>query len=383
MFEKDKHYVFRNGPAKKMKEASPQSKKLFSFFGILILSSLLINGCCDPCENGTGPCCPEGDEIFYTAKPLNSEVPGIFAVSPDGSSFRTVVKNGILFSRPSENGKLVFLRNDPQGNDSIVMVDLDGSNLEGIVNERISRTTLTFPVLSPDAKWVAFTGRDKDGLNVLSLHWIADDRTVEISYSLAESILPVFSPDSKYMAFFEEQNEELVLRVIDPNRQQNFDAYPPKNTGYKLRDLIEPPSIDWSSDGMELVYSFTSADSSQIIIARVDQSDEKVLRLDQIGAIATVFRPGSKRLAFISTKGDLWTADSDTANPDLKRLIETDSTQFNSNPEWSPDGSMIIFNNYSVFDEQEGASLILFDLENEIPVILSSKNVNPKGFWKR
>jgi Tol biopolymer transport system component len=325
-------------------------------------------------------------EIFFTAKPLNSEVPGIYAILPDGSGFREIVKNGILYSRPSKSRLIAFLRNSPTGNDSIVLVNIDGSGMLGVINERVSRTSLTFPVLSPDGLLLAFQGRDNTGNHVLSIHWISRGETNEKSLRLSEGTLPSFSPDSKYLAFFEDNvhTGEMMLKVIDPYKQLNFDVYPPMNTGYRIKSLIHPPLIDWSSDALEIVYAMATADSSRIFIARIDQSLTKVLKLDELGAINPVLRPITNDLiAFVSKKGDIYTAKPDEENPDFLELLRSDVSEFYADPQWSPDGEKMILNNYSTYDTKEGASMILFDTKNKIPAILSSKNVNPQGFWKR
>ncbi len=86
---------------------------------------------CDVCtyyDSGGNP--KEGD-IFFTAMPLAKDIPHIYSISPSGTNLREVVTNGVMYSKPSINGRIVYFRFTSEGNE-LRICSVDGTN-DGLI----------------------------------------------------------------------------------------------------------------------------------------------------------------------------------------------------------------------------------------------------------
>ncbi|MFN3307009.1 MAG: hypothetical protein ACK42Z_07475, partial [Candidatus Kapaibacteriota bacterium] len=94
---------------------------------IIVVNFVILLFACDPCKYEDMYSFPEGD-IYFTALPVNSNEPSIFQIDIDQSNPKELIKNGRLFSAPSKDNKLVFIRDYSTGSQDVILSNIDGSN---------------------------------------------------------------------------------------------------------------------------------------------------------------------------------------------------------------------------------------------------------------
>jgi dipeptidyl aminopeptidase/acylaminoacyl peptidase len=222
------------------------------------------------------------------------------------------------------------------------------------------------PIISPDAKWVAYTIRETNwDDNVYETEiWLADAQTGatrQLTNSRKSSNAPAWSPDGRKLAFGSDREDKRQIYLIDLGGGEAM----------KLTSAEESVgAFAWSPDGKSL--AFTSSDPrSEALKERekkyaefdvvdqdhrmshlyiVDLETKKIRRLTS-GAF-TVGRfdwsPDSRQIAFDhrinSDPANSGSADisvvgvSDGA---VRKLVTGEGPD--SNPQWSPDGSRLAF----------------------------------------
>jgi Tol biopolymer transport system component len=360
--------------------------KLCTFFGIFILVIFGFVGCdvcCDTCGNSGS----NGEyDIFFTASEQNSDVPAIFSISSSGNNLKRVIDSGIIYSAPSKNGYIAYL-NTVDNIKVIMTAKVDGSTKTDILSElRVPGNKITYPILSPDGKWIAFIGRDDVG-RYKSL-MITDNTggvTFRISRDLLENTLPVFSPDGSMVAFYEDLSGTIGIRVLysDPNNSNSiFSA----NLGYGIDVLFnKQPTISWTEDSKSIVYAKTTETEGKIYIKNIFNNEADSLDVGKLGAIYPDISPlAINRVAFTSRDGVIWTRSLNDSLPDYQRITESDSTEKNYFAQWSPDGKKILYNNYNLIDDAKYGSTILIaniGINNVNTLVLSNKV--DRCFWRK
>lgn len=356
----------------------------FLFVTILVLFFDLLISSCDFCGLGPGDSTGSENEIYFTALPLNSDIPSIYAIGKDGESIREIVKNAILFSRPSRVGNLAYLRNEAGGTE-LRMINLDGSSDRLIIKEDpVVIQSITFPVISPSGNFILFTGSNNE------LWFVYPDSASKpvsrISGSLSPETLPTFSPDGRYFSFFEDIDNAGGFRIRVMNITDRKDVFT-RNYTRGIKDLDGIVSIEWSWDSRSIIYGLRDTTKDFIIINDIDDAShakERIFAIDTaIGAEMPVFSPDSGFFTFLSRKGDIFTRSMNPDNPAFKRLTFSENDEINKYPQWSNDGKCILFNNY-FSSETKGFRAALIRLSNineeSSSKLILSNNVY-RGFW--
>jgi dipeptidyl aminopeptidase/acylaminoacyl peptidase len=234
------------------------------------------------------------------------------------------------------------------------------------VDDLISLKRAASPVISPDAKRVAYTVREAnwDENTFETEIWLADTQSGaarQLTNGLKSSTSPAWSPDSSRLAFASDREDRRQIYLIDLRGGE----------AQKLTSSEEAVgAFAWSPDGTQIAYTSTDprSDSSKDREKKygefevVDQDhrmthlhvidvDSKKTRKLTSGAF-TVGRfdwsPDSKQIAFDHrVNGD--PANGGTANISIvavsdggtRPLVTQDGPD--SNPVWSPDGTRLAF----------------------------------------
>ena len=228
----------------------------------------------------------------------------IFTYASDGSDRRMLTTSGynIMPSWSWDGRRILFSSNLGGAAAEIWVMDADGGN----------KRQLTFgtqggnftPVESPDGTRIGFSGMRRS----------------------------VGHPEVWVMDVDGTNQERLTTTVVMPGQENVWTLHP-----------------SWSPDGERIVFASTSSGQTQIWAMNADGSDQRQLT-DGLGlsypdANVPSWSLDGSRIAFWSgferRFGEVWTMNPDGSDP--RRVTSTPDPQNSDDPQWSPDGTMIIF----------------------------------------
>ncbi len=234
------------------------------------------------------------------------------------------------------------------GDLDIYLVNPDGSNLQRLTKGKEAWE----PDWSPDRTKILFTSTlhggeeevyvmDADGSNIHRLTHTPGEGT--------SSWAADWSPDGKQIAFTSNRDGS-------PEGWDGNDIYVMDADGSNIRRLTREDGGDgssaWSPDGRTLAFMSSRDDKSrsEIYVVTVDGSKAWRLTHDKRGAARPAWSPDGERIAFMSTRSnrkqaydadeiEIYVMDADGTN--IQRLTHRPGPD--GHPDWSPDGSEIVF----------------------------------------
>ena len=257
--------------------------------------------------------------------------------------------------RAAAQQRKIAFESERDGNLDIYLVNPDGSNLQRLTKGKEAWE----PDWSPDRSKILFVSTlhggeeevyvmDADGSNVRRLTHTPGEGTSSWSAD--------WSPDGKQIVF--QSN-----RDGSPEGWDGYDLYVMDANGSNVRRLTREHGFDaapaWSPDGRTIAFMSSRDDKSrsEIYVMTVDGSKAWRLTHDKRQAGRPAWSPDGERITFQSTRtnrkqaydGDefeIYVMDADGAN--IQRL--THRPNADGHPDWSPDGTKIIF---TVYGDQE------------------------------
>jgi dipeptidyl aminopeptidase/acylaminoacyl peptidase len=222
------------------------------------------------------------------------------------------------------------------------------------------------PVISPDAKWVAYTIRETnwDDNAYETEIWLADAQsgaTRQLTNSRKSSNAPAWSPDGRKLAFGSDREDKRQIYLIDlgggeamklTSAEESVGAFAWSPDGRSIAFTSSDPRSDALKEREKKYAEFDVIDQDHRMshLYIVDLETKKIRRLTS-GAF-TVGRfdwsPDSRQIAF-DHRINSDPANSGSADISLvgvsdgvvRKLVTGDGPD--SNPQWSPDGSRVAF----------------------------------------
>lgn len=337
---------------------------------------------CDPCANVNGNGDNFENRIFFSAPPANGLKPAIYAISTDGTDLDQIVADGQIFSPPSDNHKIAFLRKDSATQKILLLLAEHTGENEVEIDREKSLYSIAYPVISPNGEFIAFNGGQGQLLSVRSdgtgfVDFLSGNLMEETSYS--------FSPDSKYICYFEKiaSDSQFQLKVINIESPESV-SYTRNFDNSSLPDF-GPLKVDWSNEGEFIAYSIINDSISTIYIDYMN-GDYSEIRLYDFFASMPVISNDNKHLAFSSSDGVIWIRNIADDNVVFSRITDDNSTTYNVNPIWSPDKKSIIYEVFYNNSYNSLSTLYLSELyfqEDHAETIASNILVNNiiSAFW--
>ncbi len=178
---------------------------------------------------------------------------------------------------------------------------------------------------SPDGKTIAFiSGGNPDKEIPAGLYFVdSDGKNRRIFIEGAKVYSPDWSPDGEWIVF---SNYAQIYKM--------------KTNGDSLTQLTSAEDGEchypkWSPDGKRILYAIGIGEKSGTWMMNFDGTDKR----KTIMGYYPDWRAGSSQIVYVGSGAEIWVADTNGTN--AKRLTSLNSiTQY---PQWSPDGSKIVF----------------------------------------
>lgn len=357
---------------------------------LLIILSFVLVGCCNVCEptdtNSNGN---KDNRIYFTAFSLNLNNPVIFSCYEDGKDIKELINNGIIYSSPSDNGKICFTKYDSiSGTKWLYLSNIDGSE-EKLLAKENDLFSYGNPALSPDGKFICFNAGNK---NLIVLD-IAKTVFNQISFKLSNNTKPAFSPDGKKLAFFEDaaDNKSFKLKVISAeNTDVITELYSVQLNG-KLQSQNNENSISWSSNSINLAFSYQSDVNDLIKIIDVNNGSQTEFAFvsNAIGVVNPAVNNQFNVVCFSGRDGNIWIRNLNIDDKRLFQITKAESDENYSNPQWSSDGKNIlcnVSNNSEINMSYSNLITLSIKKEDEISSMTKSSMISNNvmnGFWNK
>jgi Tol biopolymer transport system component len=234
----------------------------------------------------------EKDQIAFEEELDGRE--SLWTVDTQGGNRRQLTLSGNDYDHSiSRNGHKVAWVSDRNGSLAIWAMDIDGGNLAMVVKA----SGESFPQLSPDGKWIAFTVVGAEHWPTLWKVASSGGPAIQLSNRLWQR--PVISPDGKWVA------------GLYADRQLSTQKFPENiavigiNGGPLRKAFPIPLSVDlqagvrWSPDGRQLTFVDRGKDGDNIWSFRLaDASLHQLTNLHGVDLISFDWSPDGTQLAF-------------------------------------------------------------------------------------
>jgi Tol biopolymer transport system component len=254
---------------------------------------------------------------------------------------------------PGQNGKIVFVREEPGPLSTLVTIDPDGQNQTPLIS-------------SPVHDFVPGASYSADGERIVFSRFLTGDSEIfemgadgqsptQLTDNPVEDSHPAFSPDGNKVVFASRPDGgDLEIVVMDSDGQNQV---PLTNNG--VNDL--DPSF--SPDGQKIVFTRPVGTDGEIFLMDPDGANQQPLTDDTEEAITPSFSPDGQRIVFGQGAGasrEIAVIDADGQN--LVPL--TSNTTNDLYPSFSPDGNKIAFTSFDAGDG--GINLMEADGQNQV-----------------
>lgn len=298
------------------------------------------------------------------------------ATNSYGSDIET--KIGHITVGGTSSSKIAFSSNR-DGNYEIYVMNVDGTNQTRLTYTSANNTS---PAWSPDGTKIVFTSDrvgniDLNGSALREIYVMNADGTnqtrLTITNDTITNIHPNWSPDGSKIAFVKQTTTtdsitDIFTMNIDGSNQINL-----TNTG----SFPQQWHPDWSSTGSEITYAVVGGGTEGIYKMTSNGSNQTSL-INCTSCYGPIFSPDNTRILFFENDMcacyELYTINSDGSN---KTQLTYDNA-FNGSPDWSHDGSKIIFQSNK--DMGTSSEIYIMNSDGSNPIRLtsnSSEDVSP------
>ena len=299
---------------------------------------------CDVCDmpSTTGDGIDEDNNIYFTAIPAGNSSPSIFYSDNEGLRITELVKDGILYSAPSENNYVAFMRkNKLTGIDTLMLKNLNTQIEIPVENESSLSSNILFPKLSSNGRYIMF----KNGEGMLYIYDRSSSVLNIITSSFKVGSNASFSHDAGYFAYLTE-NAGVINLIVKQTSDYENNVFKSEFTGYELNDDYGF-TINWSDDNEQLIFALTKDSNDVIIQVSPFAKTVKTYDIDiaELGAQTPDLSPDKKKVIFCSKDNKIWLIRTDEKE-ELFYQITTESGEFAAYPQWMHEGSTIIYSSF-------------------------------------
>jgi eukaryotic-like serine/threonine-protein kinase len=218
----------------------------------------------------------------------------IWTIDTNGANRKQLTLTGNNYDHTvSRNGQRVAWISDRNGSPAIWTMDMDGGNL-GMV---VKASGESFPQLSPDGKWIAFTAIGSERWTTLWRVASEGGQPIELNSKLWQR--PVISPDGKWIAGFYADHQLSTQKFPESIAIIRIDGGQPRKLLPIPLSVSLAAGIRWSPDGRQLTYVNRGKGGDDIWSFRLnDESLHQITNFHGIALISFDWSPDGKQLAF-------------------------------------------------------------------------------------
>ncbi|MCM3903894.1 MAG: hypothetical protein ND866_19500, partial [Pyrinomonadaceae bacterium] len=268
---------------------------------------------------------------------------GSLALSPKAQT-KTSDEQGVTpRTVPGRNGKIAF-SSAFDGNLEIYTTEADGSNVQRLTNNSGSDSG---PKWSPDGTKIAFARHNSNFGEIFVMNADGSDQR-RLTQSRSDHS-PTWSPDGTKLAFSSRRGNNFDINVIYVMNADGSNQTELTNSG-------RAGSLGWSPDSSRIAFDSNRDGNSEIYVMNADGGDVQRLTNNSGFDFLPKWSPDGTRIAFVSNRDEpnpsacgncnfeIYVMNADGSNQ--TRL--TNNPSYDLSPEWSPDGTRIVFQSNSV-----------------------------------
>jgi Tol biopolymer transport system component/DNA-binding winged helix-turn-helix (wHTH) protein len=308
---------------------------------------------------------PDGSEIAFAWKSDSANGFDLYVKSVGSEHLLRLTNNPAQWINPAwspDGTQIAFAR--WSGHDSgIFLISPLGGPERKLADANFWYAPFAQVSWSPDSKSLAFWS---DWGRTSSIYLLPMDtlqpRKLNFNVQCWDLAAPAFSPDGKSLAFACTSSIAVYQLYVVP-----LAGGSPRRLGSTMGYFR---GLSWSTDGTRLIFSNDSGDGGQLWQVDLNGDLSKLPFGEQGSAPAVSTR--RNRLAYV--RGwktiDIWRIDLSTPKPESTALKLIDSTRIQRVPQYSPDGSKIVFES----NRSGSHEIWLADADGSNPVQLTSFN---------
>lgn len=241
---------------------------------------------------------------------------------------------------PGRNGKIAFSSNrDDNGNNDIYTMEADGSNVQRLTNNPAPDSS---PRWSPDGTKIAFLRSNGLTFDIYVMNADGSNQTRLTNNLRVLGEPPDWSSDGTRIVFALESGGFSFTREIFVVNADGTNLTQLTNSGRNS-------SPHWSPDGTRIVF-YRFGGTVGIYVMNADGSNQTQLTNSPYDH-SPRWSPDSSRITFISIRDDPSPTTCNDCNVEIYSMNADGSNQtrltnnprFDASPEWSPDGTRIVF----------------------------------------
>lgn len=315
-------------------------------------------------DSVTGPGSNGPISVVYSTK---RGTPILYSVRADSpSTTPTKIYDGILLTTRPARGTVAWLEELSATESRIMVGSTDGVAAIELAASTDPNRAVSVPVVSPDGRKVCWSTADN------RLYIIGTDKSnlVGLSQQAYYGTVPTFSSDGGRIAFYTSQGELAVVnadgtgeRIVANNAQD---------------DPIISLGVAWSPSGDRLVYvGALSNGNRDVFSVRSDGTDGKNLTNDASFETNPSFSPDGTQIVYARAGAGIVLMNADGTG---SALLTTAGTGVDLFPEWSSDGTRILY----VSRATSGTDIGLLKIVDVASKAITLVTVDVfHGFWSR
>jgi Tol biopolymer transport system component len=309
---------------------------------------------------------------------LNTDTVSVAGILLENSRMTTLENFGMLFSGPSRDKKLAWIKFLNDTSYQIYQKDISSGNDELLkaIDKKVTGAVLSF-----DDSWLAYT---EENNNLYYSPMSNAELAYQISDKMPVNSQPSFSSDGKYLVFYENTatDGQLAIKVIRTNQQGSVVFNKTYTTDVENMGTVL--KINWLSDNLSIIFPAKIVNNnSAVLIVNIENGDERTYEINQVGAYMPDISPDRKKVAFSDNDGKIRLFSIDDPMPTAGRILISGNNRFQY-PGWSKDGKKVLISE-NIPNSVRNSNYDLCNLKiiniNSGEIRLIANNTIGYGFW--